>query len=298
MFDVMKPAHDDTPQRGTHRLPEIVNHSVPRGLLPFVERAVTVDYSDAVGAGWLVIPSGSFGLRAILSDSYAPHDGLGSVDTSLIASGVFTKAIQASCRRPNAVLAVALTPLGAAILPLSTSQLDSFADVAATEVVGRPRAVQLRQRLSGATSLSIKADAYFAWLEDMFQSLRPAYGRRLALAEAADQMRQGRVLSIEDAARRVGVSRRQFERDFRHHLGVSPKQYEQVATFQRFAQLAWRGDALALIAAELEMTDQSHLTRSVKALTGLTPAALLTQASHSALSRLTRPQWGGRITYI
>lgn len=281
-----------------HRLPEIVNHTVPPGLSAFVERVVTVDYTDAVGSEWLVLPSGCFGLRAILADGHVKHDALGPLNTSLIASGVLPRAFQAGCRRPNAVLAVALTPWAAAVLPLSATHLDGMADASATDVLGRSRPVQLQQRLADARSLTAKVGVYLGWLEALFQSLRPAYGRRLALAEVASQMREGRMLVIEDAARRVGVSRRQLERDFRLHLGVSPKQYVQVTTFQRFAQLAWRGEGLAQIAAELEMTDQSHLTHAIKAMTGLTPAALVKRAAQSELSRRTRPNWDGRITYL
>lgn len=276
------------------KLPDIVNHGVPPGLRIYVERAVTVSYAGSIGAEWQVLPSGCFGLRAILDDGYATHDNLGN----LVVSGVVPRSFNARCLRANAVIAVALTPLAAATLPLSAHRLDTMADAAGVEVLGSHRFASLYRRLAGTASLEGKVQLYLAWLEQVFQTLRPAHGRRLALAEVMSQIQAGQVRRVQDAADRVGVSRRQLERDFQHHVGLSPQQLGQVATFQRFAQLAWQGEKLAHIAADLELVDQAHLTRVIKAMSGLTPAALLKKAATSPLSRLTRPHWGGRITYL
>jgi transcriptional regulator GlxA family with amidase domain len=94
------------------------------------------------------------------------------------------------------------------------------------------------------------------------------------------------------------VQRRQFERDFRHWMGVAPKRYATIARVQQVGQLAWRGVGLAGIAAELGFVDQAHMSRTVKEVTGLPPAAWLARAQASPLARAMRPFADGRITHL
>ena len=62
-------------------------------------------------------------------------------------------------------------------------------------------------------------------------------------------------------------------------IGLGPKALQRVARLHRFLALAERPGArqLAVAAVEAGYADQSHLTREVRALSGLPPAALLAE---------------------
>jgi AraC-like DNA-binding protein len=285
------------PEASAAALPRIINHALPSRLLPFIERAFTVDYSSAIGARWRVLPSGSFGIRVILDKPEHDYE-LVSFERHCVLSGVPSKAFEWNCQRACVVLAVSLTPLAAAHLPLEGHPLDAWSDAPARAFMQHSTAERLRRQLADAPTLETKVQTYLAWLEGLLFGMSPTHGRKSAIAEAAERIRQGDGMSIVDMARRVGVTRRQLERDFRRFFGTSPKSYLQVISLQRMAQLAWRGESLAAIAAELEFADQSHMTHSVRLMTGLTPAALLTRAAKSPLAHATRAWWGGRITVL
>jgi AraC-like DNA-binding protein len=82
---------------------------------------------------------------------------------------------------------------------------------------------------------------------------------------------------VERVARAVGVSERELERRFREFVGYGPKTLHRVLRFQRVLEAlggARRQDGLARIAAFAGYSDQAHLTREVRELSGLTPARL------------------------
>ncbi|KAA0022243.1 helix-turn-helix transcriptional regulator [Antrihabitans cavernicola] len=81
---------------------------------------------------------------------------------------------------------------------------------------------------------------------------------------------------IDDVASAAGLSGRQLRRLVVEHAGVGPKELQRVQRLHRFLRAAASSDSsLADLAAQLGYADQAHLTRDVKRLTGLTPAALL-----------------------
>lgn len=86
--------------------------------------------------------------------------------------------------------------------------------------------------------------------------------------------------SIEAWSRLAGVRRETLFRRFRRAYGTSPTQYRVEAR----ARLAWceitAGDLpLAGIAANLGFADQAHMSRAVRALTGLAPGQWRVQHS-------------------
>jgi AraC-like DNA-binding protein len=87
--------------------------------------------------------------------------------------------------------------------------------------------------------------------------------------------------SVSAVADDVGVSPRQLRRILLTEVGLTPKAYQRVVRFQRFLRAAERGDRLATAAAHAGYADQSHLTREVHDLSGLTPAQLLTERQAS-----------------
>jgi len=275
----------------------IHHHTIPSRLQPYVERAVTTDYTGAVGLRWHVVPSGCFGLSAVVGDARDDFE-LEHGDFECFFTGVLPRAVGTWCDRRCIVLAMALTPLAVAHLRMEAHDFDTASWVPQEILVGHAPIAHLHARLRDAASLDGKLLAFFGWVEGMLFDGRPAYGRRAAIAEAAMCMRSAGGPVVAEAAGRVGVARRQLERDFRRYLGTSPKRYEQVAKVQRLAQLAWEGQGLAAIAAELGYVDQAHMTHAVKEITGMSPAALLQRAAGSEFARATRPFWGGRITTL
>jgi len=84
--------------------------------------------------------------------------------------------------------------------------------------------------------------------------------------------------NVDEVASATGLSGRQLRRLLLEHVGVGPKSLQRVFRLQRFLQLADGQPAagrLADLAADVGYADQAHLTREVKRLSGLTPAALL-----------------------
>lgn len=64
-----------------------------------------------------------------------------------------------------------------------------------------------------------------------------------------------------------------LRRRFVQAIGYGPTTYLRVSRFQRAVSLAMRAPGLAALAAAAGYADQAHLSRDVRALTGLTPRA-------------------------
>lgn len=82
-------------------------------------------------------------------------------------------------------------------------------------------------------------------------------------------------ISLADLAAVAGLSPYHFARQFRKTTGVSPHQYVLRARVEEARRLLLEGHAgVAQIAAGVGFCSQSHLTRHVRQILGVTPAAL------------------------
>jgi transcriptional regulator GlxA family with amidase domain len=82
----------------------------------------------------------------------------------------------------------------------------------------------------------------------------------------------GERFTLDDLARQAGVSRFHFARLFRISTGDSPMAYLLKSRIERAKQMLLQDDRpVCEIAAALGFCDQSHLTRTFRRLTGLTP---------------------------
>jgi AraC-like DNA-binding protein len=93
--------------------------------------------------------------------------------------------------------------------------------------------------------------------------------------------RRGPML-VGQLASRLGISERQLHRRCLGQLGYGPRTFAGIVRFQRFLELAELAASpgalgLAALAAEGGYADQSHLTREVQRLAGVTPARLLAE---------------------
>jgi AraC-like DNA-binding protein len=78
---------------------------------------------------------------------------------------------------------------------------------------------------------------------------------------------------VADVARQLGVGRRRLEQDFRREIGLSPGTVARIARLQRAVARLARGDAPLPAAVAGGYADQAHLTRTMRDMIGLTPAA-------------------------
>jgi AraC-like DNA-binding protein len=104
---------------------------------------------------------------------------------------------------------------------------------------------------------------------------RAAAERQRRLADAAREiMNIEPGTSLVSLARELGVSPRHLSRLFHEHIGMTLTDYRNVLrTRLAIEAIAAGAPSLARLAAELGFADQSHLTRTVRRLTGQPPSA-------------------------
>jgi AraC-like DNA-binding protein len=84
--------------------------------------------------------------------------------------------------------------------------------------------------------------------------------------------------SVASVAKEVGVTERHLRRLLLDHTGLGPRSVQRIGRLQRFLHFAdneWPTTTLGVLAALAGYSDQAHLTREVRELTGSTPTALL-----------------------
>ena len=93
--------------------------------------------------------------------------------------------------------------------------------------------------------------------------------------ELAFALRGNPGLELEFWADAAGLRPETISRGFRKAFGVSPRRYRaEQRALAAVRALRGRDDPPAALAAELGFADQAHMSRSVSALTGLTPGRL------------------------
>jgi AraC-like DNA-binding protein len=112
----------------------------------------------------------------------------------------------------------------------------------------------------------------------------------------ADELLAGR--SVAETARQAGFSERQLHRRCLAAFGYGPKTLARVLRLTRALALARSGMPLADVGVNAGYADQAHLSRDVRALTGVSPRTLLAQPSPagSAANRSTPLPSGSRTT--
>ena len=82
--------------------------------------------------------------------------------------------------------------------------------------------------------------------------------------------------SVIALADKACLSKKQYERIFREYVGMNPKEYAHIVRFQKSMWMLQLGNRnYADIAAACGYSDQSHLIREFKSMTGHTPKNLL-----------------------
>lgn len=191
-------------------------------------------------------------------------DHSGSVVAGLLPGDVRASGWGGEC------LQIRLSPVAATLVTGASADLTGT--VVSLEGIWGREAVRFEQQLRAATS----------W-NDRFRIAADALGRRLDSHYAADEevayawrlMTRARgLVRVGTLADAVGWSRKRLWSRFRAQLGLTPKQAAQLVRFDHAAHLLAAGHEPAAVAAESGYSDQSHLHRDVKAITGATPAAV------------------------
>lgn len=192
-------------------------------------------------------------VQRVLPDGHADVLLYGSGEVKLV--GVYDHATLPTLPSGTVIRGIRLRPEAiAAAFRLEASELRNLT-VPGEEVIGA-RGVR---RLQDGRALD-------AWIRSIEPDRRTAAAIELLRSETVDQV-----------ATRLGLSARQLQRSIVTNVGLTPKTLQRVMRMQRFLAYADRRSDLAAASADAGYADQSHLTREVRALSGLTPARLLAE---------------------
>jgi len=191
-----------------------------------------------------------------------------------------------------------LTPLGAVRL-LESQPLDGVPRIRArvAELLDRRITRQLESAVALASGLEGKLHTLAKWLDDRAFERRAQSAAALRAGRAAMRLCAEPGIAVESLAGAEHVSRRQLERDFSHYLGTSPRHLAQVARVQWVSRRARSGASLADIAADVGFSDQAHMSRSIRQMTGLTPRDFV-RTRQTPMASAFRVATGGRTVYL
>jgi AraC-like DNA-binding protein len=270
--------------------------------LPYTEIAPPVDLAPYVDRLWLrtalrapervhrVLPDGC--ADVIVDAARGTAALIGPMTRALEIAG--DPAEQVAVRfKPGT--AAALTRCGLAELTDASVELaalgiaDGLADRVAGATVGAG-ALRLPARIPLSAISHARLTELVGWLRRRLADAPPPDPRiARAVALLSSAARQGAApagrgaappvgsigeIRVDDVADTLGMTRQHLARGFRREVGITPKQLARIARMQRAAAALRRGGDLARLAAELGYFDQSHLSRELRELAGVTPAAL------------------------
>jgi AraC-like DNA-binding protein len=107
-------------------------------------------------------------------------------------------------------------------------------------------------------------------LTDALQSHSRIEHRLGMLLEAAG----GGACSSIEMARKLSMSGRSFNRLWNDVVGLQPRKFVQLMRFHKALEMIDRGINLKQVAADCGYSDQAHMARQIKAITGLPPSSL------------------------
>ncbi len=148
--------------------------------------------------------------------------------------------------------------------------------VALEDVWGDAAARRLFDRLGEARDLPTAAAVLESAIAERLGTARRSLERGQLAADAARRLRGATVSAV---AADLHMSERQLRRLFQDTVGVSPKTFARLARFRRALRAAREGDRddWAGIAVEAGYYDQAHLIAEFRAISGVTPRALLAE---------------------
>jgi AraC-like DNA-binding protein len=180
---------------------------------------------------------------------------------------------------------VKLTPWGAARLFRSDMRTLASCHTDLRDVVSPMLVERIEQQLAEAGGAMQRVAMVRRWVLDLLDerdgdALVPWAFREIGM--------RGGVMRTGELAAQFGLSERQLERRFMSWIGMSPKAVARVVRLQRIAAHFHSGLSWAEIALETGFSDQAHMVREFRAMTGQTPTRFLPPDREQA-ERLLRP---------
>jgi AraC-like DNA-binding protein len=215
------------------------------------------------GASHRVLPDGAMDVLFVIGEGAAR------------VVGPMTRAVLVESSGLTSVVGVRFRP-GAAIDLLGVTAHELRDVSAPVSDVWGASGRSLDARLADARDASTAIAAIEAELEARVATVRPL-DRRVARAVATIRAMGGE-LPVAMVSARAGIGVRQLERLFQERVGYGPKAFARIVRLERATQAIRGGRASgagvswARVAIECGYTDQPHLVREFRALTGLTPA--------------------------
>jgi AraC-like DNA-binding protein len=168
---------------------------------------------------------------------------------------------------PIGVVAARLRPAAASRIFRSSMHglADSHVDL--TDLLPRHHIALLSEQLAEAKN---SAARLFRFEEFLCRQLDEAENEPV-MDDALAALRRNPSQPIHGLARRLGLSERQFERRFVALTGLTPKQFARAERCEQLFARRVDGFGWAEIAAACGFTDQAHLVRDFKSMTGIAP---------------------------
>ena len=128
-------------------------------------------------------------------------------------------------------------------------------------------------RLIEALSLAPDTDARIEAANQAFRAMLPQSARANQATALSAHIAGGTVRS-GDIANGLGISERSFRRLWRSMTGIEHRNFATLMRFHRAIAMVDEGISLSAVAAECGYSDQPHMAREVKRISGLSPAQL------------------------
>lgn len=206
---------------------------------------------------------------------------LGVVPESLQPSGIWKRqlssflycaahrSVRLRSEAPIDLFAVRFRPWG-----VSRFSDESMADlldrpIPPAEVFG-PMGDTLADAIGSAGDDATRVQGVDRILRDALREPDPRKDRLAALLNAVDGGRS----SGRDIARALDLSERSFRRLWRDVVGIESRKFKALMRFHRAISKIDAGEDLASVAADCGYSDQPHLGREIKAISGLPPSLL------------------------
>ena len=251
-------------------------HLITRRPSPPLDLFVETLWWSRRDAPWVdcehILPTGTAQLIITLHDQpiawRAPGNSAWNTWRGGVVHGPQSSFYIAGPKPTGALMGVAFRPAAAALLGAPLSELtDRHITL---DALWGTRAQQLRERLMEARD----ADSALQLLEGELMSrirrpllVHPAVAYALEAKSSGD----GSML-VRDVQQETGYSARHFIELFRSHVGLTPKHYYRLRRFSRLLRgYAKREATLSQLAALLDYSDQSHLTREFREFAGVAP---------------------------
>lgn len=218
-----------------------------------------------------VLPTG--GMHVVLRLTRDPlrvyrdaHDTDGDLVGTSVIGGARAGFYVRDVSRPSCSVGALLRPGGA--LPLLGAPADAFAErhTDLEQVWGR-EVDGMAERLLALSDPHERLAAFEALLQSRVPRVRALHP---AVAHAIARFDEG-AWDVGATIRESGYSHRHFVTLFREAAGLTPKRYCRVLRLQHVIGRLQRGLGPAEVALESGFADQAHLTRELRALSGVTP---------------------------